>query len=66
MTLRGSYRQHRRHARQHRGDLSWALAYAALHARHASRKVTAQIYDGPNDRANTEATRELLAAGLGA
>jgi integrase len=47
-------------------DAGASLAQAALLARHASPKVTAQVYAGVSDRAKIEATAKLVDAGFGA
>ena len=47
-------------------DSGASLAQAALLARHASPKVTAQVYAGLSDKAKAEATAKLVAAGFGA
>ncbi len=47
-------------------DSGASLAQAALLARHASAKVTAQVYAGLSDKAKAEATTKLVDAGFGA
>jgi integrase len=47
-------------------DAGASLAQAALLARHASPKVTAQIYAGLSDKAKVEASAKLIDAGFGA
>ena len=46
-------------------DSGALLAQAALLARHASAKVTAQVYAGLSDKAKAEATAKLVDAGFG-
>jgi hypothetical protein len=47
-------------------DAGASLARAALLARHASPKVTAQGYAGLSDKAKLEASAKLVDAGFGA
>jgi integrase len=47
-------------------DAGASLAQAALLARHASPKVTAQVYAGLSDKAKAEASAKLIDAGFGA